>query len=135
MTLYNNAGLNAHQINRFFGGGAPVVGNVVEHVNYDVKTWYVRMGYTIPTDVGTFTPYAFLDWMSNPEEIRSKTYGGDNEAGFADNGIFFKPSLGIVYKPIPVVAIKADGSIHTQKFNGSTETYPEGRLDISFAFK
>lgn len=60
---------------------------------------------------------------------------GDNEAGYADDGEFLKPSLGVVYKPDPAVAIKLDGSTHIQKFNGKTESYPEVRLDVSCAFK
>lgn len=73
--------------------------------------------------------------MSNPEVINTKKYGGDEESGYADNGVFFKPSLGLVYRPITNVAIKLDGSIHSQKFNGKNEIYPEIRMDFSFAFK
>jgi hypothetical protein len=72
--------------------------------------------------------------MNHPEVIQSKTYGGDNESGLADNGKFWKPSVGIVYKPSDQVAIKLDGSAHIQKFNGKTETFPEVRLDVSYAF-
>jgi hypothetical protein len=32
------------------------------------------------------------------------------------------------------VAIKLDGSYHSQRFNGRQEMYPELRLDFSFAF-
>ncbi len=37
--------------------------------------------------------------------IQEKDFGGDNEAGYADDGKFLKPSLGVVYKPDPAVAI------------------------------
>ena len=39
------------------------------------------MGYFIYSEHGTFAPFAFWDWMSNPESIAKKTYGGDNPAG------------------------------------------------------
>jgi outer membrane receptor protein involved in Fe transport len=108
---------------------------VIVPVDYTVRTFYVRAGYTIPTSVGSFPPYVFVDWMDHPEVIASKGYGGDNESGVADNGKFWKPSVGVVYKPHESVAIKLDSSAQIQKFNGKTEYYPEVRLDISFAFK
>jgi len=136
VTLYNEAGINAAQEARFFGSSATrTAADVVTKADYDVSTWYLRLGYTVPTEIGTFTPYLFLDWMENPETIQNKEYGGDNEAGFADDGKFSKPSIGVVYKPINEVAIKFDGSTHSQKFNGKTETYPEVRFDISYSFK
>jgi hypothetical protein len=42
--------------------------------------------------------------------------------------------VGLVYKPIPNVAIKLDGSYHVQQYNGKSVSYPELRLDFSFAF-
>jgi hypothetical protein len=72
--------------------------------------------------------------MSHPENIQNKQYGGDDEAGLADDGKFLKPSVGLVYRPIPTVAIKLDGSYHSQQFNGKQVMYPELRLDFSFAF-
>lgn len=109
--------------------------DVVTTANYNVQTYYLRFGYSINSEVGLFTPYLLFDWMSNPEVVRNKKYGGDDEAGYADDGVFFKPSLGIVYKPIDSVAIKIDSSLHTQKFNGKQESFPEFRGNISFAFK
>ncbi|NBP69994.1 MAG: hypothetical protein EBU52_14750 [Cytophagia bacterium] len=109
-------------------------GDVVVSTSFNVQTWYLRLGYDVQTDVGQFVPYVFLDWMSHPEVIQNKDFGGDNEAGLADDGKFLKPSLGVVYRPIPSVALKLDGSVHTQKFNGKTVSYPELRLDFSFAF-
>jgi hypothetical protein len=41
----------------------------------------------------------------------------------------------VVYRPVPVVAIKLDGSVHTQEFNGKRESYPEIRMDFSWAFR
>jgi hypothetical protein len=67
--------------------------------------------------------------------INNKNYGGDKESGLADDGVFTKTSAGMVYRPIPTVAIKLDGSIHSQKFNGQVVKYPEIRLDLSWAFK
>jgi len=141
LTIVKNTSLNANQRSDFFGSSASKADStltetdVVKSVKYNVQTFYVRLGYNVKTSVGSFIPYVFVDWMTNPEVINSKTWGGDNEAGIADNGIFTKYSLGVVYKPIDAVAIKLDGSVHSQKFNGKTESYPEIRFDVSYAFK
>lgn len=137
VTLHDQAGINAAQQERFFGAGATsfTESDVVVPVTYTVSSWYLRLGYTFETAIGSMTPYGFLDYMSHPEVIQEKDFGGDNEAGYADDGKFLKPSLGVVYKPDPAVAIKLDGSTHIQEFNGQSESYPEVRLDISYAFK
>lgn len=138
LTLINEAGINENQRKRFLGANAdnpdPTVDDVVTNVTYNVQTGYVRLGYNIQSDLGQFVPYLFFDWMSQPENIRNKDFGGDDESGLADDGKFIKPSIGLVYRPIMNVAIKLDGSYHTQKFNGKQVAYPELRLDISFAF-
>ncbi len=141
LTMVNEAGINKNQRERFLGAAsskpdsALTVDDVVTKVSYVSSTWYVRVGYNIDSKIGQFVPYVFADWMTNPEVIHNKQYGGDEESGFADNGIFFKPSVGLVYRPIQSVAIKVDGSIHSQKYNGQNEIYPELRMDFSFAFK
>ncbi len=141
LTLVKLGGINENQRQRFLGGSASktdatlTTNDVVTNVSYTSSTWYLRLGYSIDSKVGQFVPYLFLDWMSNPEVINNKKYGGDEESGFADDGKFLKPSLGLVYRPIQNVAIKVDGSVHSQKFNGKNEMYPEVRMDFSFAFK
>lgn len=140
LAIVSNADINPNQRERFLGAnantpnGSLTPGDVVVSTSFNVQTWYLRLGYDVQTDVGQFVPYIFLDWMSHPEVIQNKDFGGDNEAGLADDGKFLKPSLGVVYRPIPSVALKLDGSVHTQKFNGKTVSYPELRLDFSFAF-
>lgn len=141
LTVVRDAGINSRQRRRFLGSnagkadGALTTADVDTKVNYNVRSFYVRVGYTFPTSVGSFTPYGFVDWMDHPEVIANKDFGGDNESGFADNGQFWKPSLGVVYKPHDALAIKLDTSMHIQKFNGSTRSYPEVRLDVSYSFK
>jgi hypothetical protein len=141
LTLVREAGINAQQRQRFLGANSNktddqlTTADVVVPVSYNVKTYYIRLAYNIDTRYGQFVPYLFLDWMSHPEVINNKDYGGDKESGLADDGIFTKTSAGMVYRPIPTVAIKLDGSIHSQKFNGQTVKYPEIRLDLSWAFK
>lgn len=140
LLIVNEGNINDTQRERFLGANASkanaalTADDVVVNTSYNVQTWYVRLGYDIQTDVGQFVPYVFMDWMSHPEDIQNKDYGGDEEAGLADDGKFVKPSAGVVYRPIPSVAIKLDGSYHSQKFNGKTVSYPEVRLDFSFAF-
>jgi len=141
LVMVTEAGINEQQRKNFLGENAdkPNVdltpADVVVDVNYNVQTYYIRLAYNIESKVGQFVPYLFLDWMSHPEVINNKTYGGDKESGLADDGEFYKTSAGVVYRPIPAVAIKLDGSIHTQKFNEKNQSYPEIRLDFSWAFK
>lgn len=141
LVMVKEADINPEQRKRFLGDNADkaddmlTAADVVVPVKYNVQTYYVRLAYDINSTVGQFVPYLFLDWMSHPEVINNKTYGGDKESGLADDGKFYKTSAGLVYRPIPVVAIKLDGSIHSQKFNGKMESYPEVRLDFSWAFK
>ena len=141
LTMVREAEINTQQRKRFLGDNSDktddqlTISDVVVPIKYNVKTYYIRLAYNIETRVGQFVPYVFLDWMSNPEVINNRTYGGDKESGLADDGVFTKTSAGVVYRPIPVVAIKLDGSVHTQKFNGQSVDYPEIRLDFSWAFK
>ncbi len=138
VTVINGADpvLNQNQLSRFLINPAgPIdVANVDTNGDYEVRTWYLRGGYSIETKAGEFVPYVQWDVYKNPETIQDKTFGGDNEAGLADDGEFAKATLGVVYRPIPDVAIKLDGSTHIQQFNGREESFPEVRLDISFIF-
>ncbi len=140
LSVVREAGINDVQRSRFLGANAEktndelVEGDVVRDAKYTVQTWYLRVGYNVKTGIGQMVPYLFVDWMSHPENIRNRTFGGDDEAGLADDGKFLKPSIGVVYRPIPAVAIKLDGSYHSQLFNGEKVIYPELRLDFSFAF-
>jgi len=140
IALVNATDLNDFQRENFFGANAGLAtaslteADVVLDGKYKVQTWYIRVGHFIYTDHGTFAPFAFLDYMNNEETIAKKTYGGDNESGVADDGKFFKYTVGMSYKPIDKVAIKLDHSAHIQKYNGKTESYPEFRFDVSYLF-
>jgi hypothetical protein len=140
LTVIREAGINANQRERFLQSNADqpnellTTDDVRVNAKYNVQTWYIRLGYSIQTSKGQFVPYLFLDWMNHPEAIQSKTYGGDDEAGLADDGIFWKPSAGFIFRPLPNVAVKLDGSYHIQQYNGQKVSYPELRLDFSFAF-
>ena len=139
--LAEEAGLNATQMKRF-GLGAYSPGDdvpqsaVITDVKYDVTTFYIRVGYTIDLSkkLGTITPYFFWDFYKNPESIENKTYGGDGEAGQADDGQFHKPTIGFVYRPNLHWAIKVDASSHIFKFNGENVHYQEIRFDVSYFF-
>ncbi len=100
--------------------------------SYNVKTGYIRTGYSFPVKNWSLTPYAQFDYYDNPEIINDSDNGGDNEAGLADDGVFYKSTLGLVIRPVSFIAVKIDGSTHTQKFNGETVTYPEIRSSFSF---
>lgn len=123
--------LNTRQLDRF-GLSDPENPRPVINAEYSVKTGYVRTGYTFPLRTWSITPYAQFDYYDNPEIIDDQDNGGDNEAGLADDGVFYKSTLGVVLRPVSFIAVKLDGSTHTQKFNGETVTYPEFRSSFSF---
>lgn len=127
---------NAAQRARFLKGPSAAVeaSNVNVAAKYDIKTWYVRAGLSQETRMGEFAPYVQWDYYSNPETIAKKTFGGDNEAGVADDGVFNKSTVGLVFRPTPQVAAKLDQSFHFYKFNGENVNYWEIRFDVSLLF-
>lgn len=134
--IVNEAGINDTQRARFLiDPDAPATAdNVNVNGDYDVTTWYVRAGYSMMAESGEYVPYFQWDVYENPETIQNKTYGGDNEAGITDDGEFSKSTIGIVYRPIPQLALKFDASTHFQKFNGKDESFSEIRFDVSYIF-
>ncbi|MFC1553598.1 hypothetical protein ACFL7D_03090 [candidate division KSB1 bacterium] len=136
VTMLNGAGLIAAKQARFLvdDTGGISANNIDTNGDYDVQTWYFRSGYSVDTEKGEFAPYFQWDYYKNPETIGSKSLGGDNEAGVADDGIFTKGTAGIIFRPQPQIAIKLDGSMHFYKFHGENVNYPEVRFDISYLF-
>lgn len=139
ITLVQKAGLNSTQLARFLvnpkkNPGSITAADIVKFTNYTIQTWYVRAGYSFDTKMGEIAPYVQWDWYSNPETIAKKKYGGDNEAGVADDGVFNKSTVGVIYRPVPEVAIKLDQSFHFYTQNGQSVNYPEVRFDISYIF-
>lgn len=134
--VVNGAGINAAQRARFLiNPNGPVnASNVNLNGDHTIRTWYVRAGYSKETARGEVGPYIQWDYYSNPETISSKRFGGDAEAGEADDGAFGKGTAGVLYRPVPQVAFKVDGSFHQYKFLGRTVRYPEIRIDLSYAF-
>lgn len=128
----NGAGLYRPQLERFFSDpDAPAEDNVILDASFQVRAAYTRVGYEIRAGKWAFVPYAQFDYYENKETIANEDFGGDNEAGIADDGRFYKSTLGMVIRPVRFVAIKVDGSTHTQKFNGAYITYPEIRTSFS----
>lgn len=143
ITMVNNAGLSNNNLSRFLFDPTKNPAELVDadirtSANYTIKTWYVKFGYSFATSFGELAPYIQWDYYNNPETIENKTYGGDNEAGAADNGVFNKSTCGIVFRPIPEVAVKLDQSFHFYKGSDSANNlnvyYPEIRLDVSYIF-
>ncbi|HCV42196.1 MAG TPA: hypothetical protein DGH68_01840 [Bacteroidetes bacterium] len=137
-TVVTSAGISSIQRERFLinpaAPGAVKGTNVRTNASYVIQTWYLRAGYSFETGIGEIAPYLQWDWYKNPETIANKTYGGDDEAGVADDGIFNKSTVGVIYRPTSEVAVKFDQSFHFYKFNGENVRYPEIRLDFSFTF-
>jgi hypothetical protein len=137
LEVVNSTSLNDAQLARFLvnpAGSTTDVSNVNTDGDYTVQTWYFRGGYSIDTSKGEIAPYLQWDWYKNPETIAKKTYGGDNEAGVADDGVFNKGTIGIIYRPIPLVAVKLDASSHYYRFHGEDVSFPEIRFDVSYTF-
>ncbi len=129
-------GLNPRQSQRFFQNGDPANGVNALKVNYTVRTAYFRGGYQIPIgEKASITPYGQWDFYQNEETIKEKDFGGDNEAGHADDGSFIKYTAGIVARPVPQVALKVDSSAHQFIFNGEPVYYPEVRVSLSYMWK
>ena len=132
--------LNTAQKERFFVNGADPTGGINTDGSYTINTYYIRFGYnvaggTVPGISWEMTPFFFWDYYENPETIAKKTWGGDNEAGVADDGKFSKPTIGVVFKPTDAVAFKIDASSHLYKWNGKDESYSEIRFDVSYFFR
>jgi len=142
VTIYQNTTLNEAQLRNFYGtnpSGTFAESDVIPEAKYKVSSFYIRIGYTIPKEKAPFqlaeiSPYAFFERYSNPETIAKKTWGGDNEAGVADDGVFYKPTIGIVFKPTYEMALKIDGSTHIQKIGGENVNYKEIRFELSYMF-
>jgi hypothetical protein len=129
--------VNANQLSRFLidpSGSTSDPANVRVHTDFTISTWYLRAGYSFETSFGELAPYVQWDYYKNEETIAKKKYGGDNEAGIADDGVFNKSTIGLIFRPIPEVAVKFDQSYHFYKFNGENVKYPEVRLDMSFIY-
>jgi hypothetical protein len=136
LQVVQNGDLFDSQLQRFLldPNGPVTAANVNTVGDYVAETFYFRAGYSFETDKGELAPYFLWDWYSNPETIRDKGLGGDNEAGAAEDGEFHKPTLGLIYRPIPEVAIKLDGSQHWYRLNGEDVRYSEIRFDVSYTF-
>jgi hypothetical protein len=136
LDLVANAGLNDAQRARFLidPAGTEDAANVNLNGDYQIQTWYTRAGYSIESRLGEFGPYVQWDYYSNPETVNKKSFGGDAEAGDADDGKFNKSTLGLVYRPVPEVAFKFDGSQHYYKYKGENVNYTELRFDVSYTF-
>jgi hypothetical protein len=135
--LANSSPEQVSQMSRFLvdpNGSITDPDNIETQANYDVKVWYLRAGYSAYTSIGEIGPYFQWDWYSNPETVANKSLGGDNEAGVSDDGVFNKGTIGIMFRPIPVVAVKLDGSAHYYQFMGQSVSYPEIRFDVSYTF-
>jgi hypothetical protein len=134
--MIEGAGPNASQLARFLKnpGLAATEDNVNPVARYSVKTWYLRAGYSRETEIGEVAPYVQWDYYRNPETITAKEFGGDNEAGVADDGVFNKSTVGVVFRPVPQVAAKLDQSFHFYKLGGAKVNYWEIRLDVSMLF-
>jgi hypothetical protein len=129
--MCTNAPLNTRQQEQF---GCAGTNNL--DADYTVTAWYTRLGYNINSEtLGTFTPYVQYDSYKNEETVQNKAFGGDNEAGQSDDGEIAKYTAGLVYRPMPPVAVKADYSLHKQDVMGKDGSYGEARFSFSYYWR
>jgi hypothetical protein len=135
--LLADANLNTTQRERFFVDGDPAKGVADVNVNYLVATAYGRVGYDVRIGEDmSIIPYGQVDWYSNPESVQQKSFGGDgDEAGLADDGVFYKLTAGAVVRPTPPIALKVDSSVHILNVNGALDYYPELRVSLSYLWE
>ena len=130
-TICSSANLSANSRTRF---GCDSTLDSEE--DYDVNTWYLRVGYNFNVgDMGQLVPYFQYDVYENEEVIFDKDFGGDKEAGLADDGKFTKWTLGTVYRPHPAAAFKIDYSQHVQDVQNESTNYGEIRFSYSYVWR
>ncbi len=132
--LLADGSLYASQLARFTINGNPAL--IRTRAVYDINAFYFRGGHEFTLGrLSSLTPYVQYDYYSNPETVKSKSLGGDDEAGAAQNGKFHKYTAGVVYRPVPAVALKVDSSVHSYKFNDEYVFYPELRCSFSYLWE
>ena len=119
--------LNPTQLQRFgldgITGDSSASDSIPLQTNYTVSSYLMRLAYTWETEFGFVTPYINYDYYKNPETIAAKEFGGDEKAGRSQDGKFEKFSFGMIFKPIPAIAIKAEYDSNRVKFNNQSVLY------------
>jgi hypothetical protein len=128
--------LNERQARRFgIDPADPDRADVATDAHYVVTTWYARLGYTLDTElVGQVVPYLRYDAYRNPEMIRDAAFGGDEQAGLADDGRFSALTLGVLVRPFESLALKVEASDHAREFNGAMEQNAVFRASLSYGW-
>jgi hypothetical protein len=130
------AHLSPAQYARFFTDPyddvAPTPMEVIQDARYTAHTAYLRVGYELELSHGTVTPYLQGDFYQNPEIVPIEDLGGDDEAGFDDRGRFLKGALGVMYRPLPAIALKLEYGTHFMKWGGASYVDPELRASFSY---
>ncbi|HEY6879033.1 MAG TPA: hypothetical protein VI299_13495 [Polyangiales bacterium] len=133
-TLLADGSLFPSQARRFVVDGDAAM--IRTKVVYDIDAFYFRGAYEFSLGkLASLTPYVQYDYYRNPETVKAKSLGGDNEAGASEDGQFSKYTLGGVFRPVPQVALKVDSSVHNYKFNGEHVFYPEIRASFSYLWE
>lgn len=136
LILSDRAELNDRQRERLFGGERnPTVDDVNIAAEYAVQTAWSRIAYEIDLgSPGAITPYVHFEWYSHPEGIEGKELGG-NEAGLADDGVFYRTVGGMVYRPVPQIALKAEVNPHLQKVDADWTIVAPFQASLSYYWK
>jgi hypothetical protein len=82
---------------------------------YTYTTLELRAAYTFEFGSGEdpveLTPYLNFQYIRDPESIVDADYGGDGQAGQSPRGIMMHNRVGLIIKPVPVVAIKTEVTV------------------------
>jgi hypothetical protein len=130
-----SASLSPAQYRRYFTDAfddtPPTEAEVIRDATYTAQTAYLRLGYELRD--GMYTPYLQADYYKNPESVPVEDFGGDSEAGFSDQGRFFKGAIGFMYRPLTAVALKLEYGAHfLMKWANTTYSDPELRISFSY---
>ena len=128
--------LNPTQLQRFgldgITGQSSADDSIPLQTSYTVSSYLMRLAYTWETEFGFVTPYINYDYYKNPETIAAKEFGGDEKAGRSQDGKFEKFSFGLIFKPIPAIAIKAEYDSNRVKFNNQSVLYSSYLMSAAY---
>jgi hypothetical protein len=140
LTAQNAADFNPANRARFgVDAGSPSADAVNRTANYSYRTVEARMAYSFEfgsgDDLAELTPYLNFEYIDNRESIADVAYGGDSESGQSPRGIMMHNRLGLVIKPVPVVAVKAEVTIALYDYGNRYVSDAELWLALSYQWE
>jgi len=107
--------------------------------NYTYQTFDIRASYTF--DVGSgddpaqIIPYLDYQYIRNRESIADTVYGGDGQPGESPQGRAMHNRIGVVIRPVSVVAFKAEGTYAMYDYGTRFASDEELWLSLSYQWE